>query len=278
MPELPEIETLKNGLSPHLKNILINSVTIRQANLRWPIPSNIKKILSNSTIIDISRRGKYLLFHLSNNAILMMHLGMSGTLRLVDNTTKLKKHDHVDIILNNNKILRYNDPRRFGAILLASGDKNNKDSLHNHLRLKDLGPEPLTNEFNADYMIAIAKNKNAPVKHFIMNNKVVVGVGNIYATEALFYSKINPTKPVADINQKQWQVLVTKIKNVLIKAIECGGTTFKDFINADGKPGYFKQELSTYGRAGQPCIKCNQPLLLIRQQGRATVYCEHCQN
>lgn len=283
MPELPEVETIKNGLVPHINNTVITDIIIRQNKLRWPIPSNIKTILNNSKIIKIERRAKYLLFYTElnksnnniKNNILVIHLGMSGTLQLVDFNTKLKKHDHVDFILNNNKILRYNDPRRFGAIFtLNTTDTNNID---NHIRFKHLGPEPLTKYFNSKYIYNLAQNRKTPVKNFIMNNSIVVGVGNIYATEALFYAKIHPAKPINQISLKQWEVLVSEIKKILKKAIKSGGTTLKDFINLDGKPGYFKQELAVYGKDKQACTVCNSKLQSIKQQGRTTVYCNTCQ-
>jgi len=276
MPELPEVETIKRGLLPHIKNTVIKNIIIRQPALRWPVPSILKTALPNSKITDITRRGKYLLFKIkntdSNNNLLVIHLGMSGSLRVVDPDIPLKKHDHVDIILDNNKILRYHDPRRFGAILWIENG-----SVDNHIRFKDLGPEPLTDNLTGEYLFNKAKNKKLPIKNFIMTNSNVVGVGNIYATEALFYAKINPLKSVDLITLKEWNKLVLEIKKVLEKAIECGGTTLKDFMHSDGKPGYFKQQLAAYGRADKPCIKCHNALSTIRQQGRATVYCEHCQ-
>lgn len=236
MPELPEVETIKNGLLPHAKNKSITSSTIRQPKLRWPIPDNLSTLLKNKKIIDIKRRSKYLLFCLKtsdgntinknkrdypDSGVLVIHLGMSGNLQIVDKNTKLKKHDHVDIELNNNKILRYNDPRRFGAILWVDNqnfdDLNKLECLNNHERFAHLGPEPLTDEFNLEYIIKKTRRRNTPAKNFIMNNNIVVGVGNIYATEALFYAKINPFKPVCEIECKQWQTLIAQIKKFLPK-------------------------------------------------------------
>lgn len=278
MPELPEVETIKRGLLPHVQNQIIKTIDIRQPNLRWPVPEILKTALPKNKIIDIKRRGKYLLFEILNNKniinLLAVHLGMSGNLQLVDYNTPAKKHDHVDIVLNNNKILRYHDPRRFGAILWV---ETPIELLDNHLRFKSLGPEPLTEVFSGKYLFKLAQKKTINVKTFIMTNSTVVGVGNIYATEALFYAKIKPTTAVNLITLTQWNKLAVEIKKVLTKAIECGGTTLKDFMHADGKPGYFKQELAAYGRGSQPCIRCRASLISIRQQGRATVYCEHCQ-
>lgn len=291
MPELPEVETIKNGLNPHIKNTTIKKVTVRQPKLRWPIPDNLNQTLKNTNIKDIKRRSKYLLFEIEHNnnpaGLLVIHLGMSGNLRIVDKTIELKKHDHVDIELNNNKVLRYNDPRRFGAIMWVDNQNYTHDNtdnkysslelIQNHERFKHLGPEPLTDDFNKDYIYNKAKNRNTPIKNFIMNNQIVVGVGNIYATEALFYSKIHPQKPAGDLTSSQWNKLVAEIKKILTKAIKSGGTTLKDFTNSDGKPGYFKQELAVYGRSGEPCVKCKQPLKSIRQQGRTTIFCDKCQ-
>lgn len=274
MPELPEVETIKNGILPHLKNTTIKETIVREYQLRWPIPKNLNKKITGNKITDIQRRAKYLLLSLEKNntptGLLIIHLGMSGNLRITDKSLALKKHDHVDLKLSNNKILRYNDPRRFGAILWIEHHlkpiKNDPIAeLSSHERFSHLGPEPLTNEFNYNYILNKAKNRKTPVKNFIMNNEIVVGVGNIYATEALFFSKINPFKAVGEITDKQWQKLITEIKRVLNKAIKSGGTTLKDFTNSDGKPGYFKQELVAYGRTGEPCITCKNPLLSARQ-------------
>ncbi len=285
MPELPEIETTRRGLLPHAKNTVIHNIIIRQPLLRWPVPPYLNNLLSNRTISDIKRRGKYLLFEIikktstSTNIkspppdILAIHLGMSGNLRITHQDTPLKKHDHVDICLNNNKIIRYNDARRFGAIFWIEHHQ-----LDSHSRFKHLGPEPLTPDFNAEHLLLAAKNKKTPIKAFIMSNNVVVGVGNIYATESLFHAGIHPLKPACDLTLNKWQELVKQIQKVLTIAIENGGTTLKDFINIDGKPGYFKQKLAAYGRSGKPCIKCHHILCSIKQQGRTTVFCKHCQN
>jgi formamidopyrimidine-DNA glycosylase len=292
MPELPEVETVKRGLELHVKNTVITHVIVRQAVLRWPIPKNLKTILTNSKIVDIQRRAKYLLLIINSseikqqkikkiNGVLIIHLGMSGKLQIVTPDTALLKHDHVDIVLNNNKILRYNDPRRFGAILWSPIPQSCTTPvihyLDNHERFKHLGPEPLTTSFNTNYIIQKARNRATPVKSFIMDNNIVVGVGNIYATESLFYAKINPTRAVSTIIPEEWQILINEIKKILKKAIKSGGTTLKDFTNSDGKPGYFKQELAAYGRSGEQCIHCNHILQTIRQQGRTTVFCSECQ-
>lgn len=286
MPELPEVETIRRGLSPYVQNTTITNIIVRQSSLRWPVPKNLKSLLINHKITLIDRRAKYLLFSISSlensknsrdtrdntKGFLAIHLGMSGKLLLVTPETPLQKHDHVDIILDNNKIIRFNDPRRFGSILWLNSN------ISEHERFKHLGPEPLTNDFNVKYIKQKIKAKQTPIKNFIMDNKIVVGVGNIYATEALFYSKISPIKPVSEINDDKWQILVKEIKRILKKAIKSGGTTLKDFAKTDGKPGYFKQELAVYGRSGEKCITCNSLLESIRQQGRTTVYCSTCQN
>ncbi len=277
MPELPEVETVRRGLSSHIINKIIKKIVIREYSLRWPVPEILITSLPNHKIIDISRRGKYLLLTIAHpkkniKNILAIHLGMSGGLRITEPKTTVQKHDHVDIILEDKKVIRYTDPRRFGAFLWLK-----EEELATHIRFKHLGPEPLTDAFTDQYLLSLAKNKSVNVKTFIMTNQVVVGVGNIYATEALFYAGINPTKSVNLISLKQWHKLVSEIRKILTKAIESGGTTLKDFTQSDGKPGYFKQELAVYGRHGKPCIKCHRVLLLIKQQGRATVYCAQCQ-
>lgn len=271
MPELPEVETIKSGISPHILNQKIADTIIRQHSLRWPIPKTLKKQLLNAQITNVTRRAKYILIDTDSKGSLIVHLGMSGTIKVVDHSTELKKHDHVDILLKNNKILRYNDPRRFGALLWLDAPYDQ------HPIFKHLGPEPLTDAFNLEYMSQKAQKRKVPVKNFIMDNKIVVGVGNIYATESLFFAGINPLKPVNEISRSDLEKLTLEIKRILTNAIKLGGTTLKDFVQADGKPGYFKQELAAYGRAGESCRKCKQTLESIRQQGRTTVFCSNCQ-
>ncbi|NVD05359.1 bifunctional DNA-formamidopyrimidine glycosylase/DNA-(apurinic or apyrimidinic site) lyase [Vibrio sp. JPW-9-11-11] len=267
MPELPEVEVSKMGISPHLVGQTVATLTFRTPKLRWDIPPELKK-MEGQVIRNISRRAKYLLIE-TDIGTAIVHLGMSGSLRVLDAEITPAKHDHVDLKLTNGKVLRYNDPRRFGAWLWTEdGD---------HAALSTMGPEPLTDDFNADYIIEKAKGKRVAVKQFIMDNKVVVGVGNIYANESLFSARIHPTRAAGNITKKEWTLLVREIKQVLDTAIKQGGTTLKDFAQADGKPGYFAQELLVYGKAGAPCTKCNQTISEKKIGQRNSFFCDNCQ-
>lgn len=270
MPELPEVETTKRGVVDHISQQRITQVNIDQPQLRWPITPNLAQILSGASLITIKRRAKYLLF-VFEHGTLIIHLGMSGSLRLTDAKSPRKKHDHVEIIFENGVVLRYHDPRRFGAILWT---ENNPLE---HALLKHLGPEPLSADFNDNYLLSKAHNRRVDIKQLIMNAKVVVGVGNIYATESLFIAGIKPTRAAHTIKKSEALKLVDALKKVLANAIESGGTTLRDFVNGDGKPGYFKQELLVYGRKDLPCIICKTPLNNTRINNRATVYCTQCQ-
>lgn len=268
MPELPEVEVSRMGISPHLVGVQVKAIEVRTPKLRWPIPYELKQ-LEGQVIRSITRRAKYLLLEVDSGTAII-HLGMSGSLRVLDAPIKSGKHDHVDLFLMNGKLLRYNDPRRFGAWLWCE-----KGSTHSVL--SNLGPEPLTDEFNADYMAKRAVGKRVAIKQFIMDNKHVVGVGNIYANESLFMARILPNREAQSLTEAEWQQLVDAIKTVLAKAIEQGGTTLKDFAQADGKPGYFAQELLVYGRSGQPCPECG---MIIQEQKigqRNSFYCRTCQ-
>ncbi|SFV57141.1 Formamidopyrimidine-DNA glycosylase [hydrothermal vent metagenome] len=268
MPELPEVETTKNGLIPHLLNNIINEIKIHYPSLRYPIPKKLIQILENKKVIAINRRAKYLLIEFDCGSLLI-HLGMSGSLKVLNKKEPLIKHDHFEIIFKNNQSLRLNDPRRFGFVLWQD-DKQ-------HQQLKNLAPEPLSEEFNNNYLFPLLKNKNKSIKGLIMEQKFVVGVGNIYASESLFLSKINPTTKAKDISKKQSQLLIKNIKTTLEKAIKAGGTTLKDFSNIEGKAGYFSQELKVYGRENKHCFLCNDKIFKIQQHGRATFYCPSCQ-
>ncbi len=270
MPELPEVETVMHGLMPHIKDATINDVIVRYPQLRWPIPTTLKQDLCQQKVRKLSRRGKYLLMQVDTGT-LIMHLGMSGSLRIVTNITPLRPHDHVDIIFSNQKIMRYNDPRRFGAVLWTNDDP------YQHVLLKSLGPEPLEPTFTAEYLMQRAGSRRGPIKPFIMDSKVVVGVGNIYAAEALFLAKIHPATPAGLLTKTQYQRLVQSIKEVLRSAIQQGGTTIKDFVNSEGKPGYFAQELAVYGREGLPCFVCRTRLQGFKLGQRNTVFCAKCQ-
>jgi len=271
MPELPEVETSLRGISPHIKNQIVTQVTIRRPKLRWPIPSDLPELLEQQELKSLSRRAKYLLLHFDTGTLLI-HLGMSGSLRVVAENTPVAKHDHFDIAFANKKTIRLTDPRRFGAVLWL-GKEPFKHSL-----LNKLGPEPLSDNLTGEYLYAKSRDKKVNIKQFLMNQCIVTGIGNIYCTEALFYAGIRPTRAAGNISLKRYQTLVTHIKKILQTAIEQGGTSLRDFVGSDGKPGYFKQELSTYGRSGLPCQQCQQTLIDIKQANRTTVYCQHCQS
>lgn len=270
MPELPEVETSRRGIDPHVCNRQIHQVIIREARLRWPVDPQIARILPGSQIMSTDRRGKYLLIYTSQGC-LIVHLGMSGSVRIVQASEPVKKHDHIDIVLDNQTALRYHDPRRFGAMLWTTAP------VLEHERLRHLGPEPLDESFDTSYLYRYSRSKKVPVKTFIMDSRVVVGVGNIYANEALYMAGISPKKEAGAISRQRYERLVAAIKEVIANAINVGGTTLRDFVGSDGKPGYFKQSLQAYGRAGQPCRQCQTPLTEIRIAQRSTVYCRKCQ-
>jgi len=270
VPELPEVETTRRGIEPHIKGRKVKKLVVRQAQLRWPIPDTLSAVLPGRKIIDVQRRGKYLLLK-SAPGTLLIHLGMSGSLRVLDSEVPPAKHDHVDMLMDNNRILRYTDPRRFGCWLWQTGDPQQ------HPLLLSLGPEPLDDEFDGDYLWQRSRGRSAPVKTFIMDSHVVVGVGNIYANEALFLAGISPRRKAKNISWQRYEILVKAIKTVLSRAIQVGGTTLRDFTNSDGDPGYFKQSLQVYGRGGESCRKCGAELKEIRLGQRSTVYCINCQ-
>lgn len=270
MPELPEVETTLRGIKPYTENQKITALIVRHHGLRWPTPRNINKLLENQTVTSIDRRGKYLLFRTTKGTIIL-YLGMSGSLRVLTHPTPAGKHDHVDMEFANHKILRLTDPRRFGAFLWTEKDP------YLHPLLKHLGPEPLGKEFTGHYLWERAQKRKAPIKSFIMDSKIVVGVGNIYATEALFAAGIHPASAAGKISEARFEMLVKEIKNILRNAIKKGGTTLKDFLKSDGKPGYFSQHLRVYGRAGLPCVNCKTELQELRLGQRSTVFCSKCQ-
>ncbi|MCB5161134.1 bifunctional DNA-formamidopyrimidine glycosylase/DNA-(apurinic or apyrimidinic site) lyase [Marinomonas algarum] len=272
MPELPEVETTLRGIELKLVGRVLASVAIRQPKLRWPITPELSHDMVGEVITHLSRRGKYIGIH-TQKGTLIVHLGMSGSLYFVAADTPPMFHDHVDFCFADDDVwLRYTDPRRFGAILWTTND------WLEHELIKHLGPEPLSEAFNVDQLYERAKGRKVPIKTFIMDSKVVVGVGNIYANEALFQAGIRPDRLAGSISKARLGRLVECIKVVLAAAIKQGGTTLKDFVGGDGKPGYFKQELAVYGRAGQPCVVCEAPLIEIRQAQRSTVFCRHCQS
>ena len=268
MPELPEVETTLKGIEPYLTQYEIESVTVRNGSLRWPVSAEVHD-LQHEKILKVTRRGKYIIVHFKKGALLI-HLGMSGNLRVVASDMAVQKHDHVDFLINTGKIIRFNDPRRFGCVLWA-------ENWPEHKLIQGLGLEPLTAEFTGAYLHKKAKGKKTSIKQFVMNGKLVVGVGNIYANEALFLAGIHPAKTVCKVSLKKMNLLVECIKRVLSEAIVQGGTTLKDFVGSDGKPGYFKQQLNVYGRAGEPCYVCKKTLQEVRQNNRSSVFCSQCQ-
>jgi len=270
MPELPEVETTRRGILPHTKGRTITGAVVRNGRLRWVVRSDLDYWLKDRQIYDVERRAKYLLLRLEGDDTLIIHLGMSGSLRLVDADLPPRKHDHIDLLLDNGMALRYHDPRRFGAFLDQIGDQP-------HPRLAGLGPEPLSDEFSGETLVTAAKGKRVAIKKLIMNNAVVVGVGNIYANEALFMAGLHPATAAGDCPPEQLRRLADSIKKVLAKAIEMGGTTLRDFVREDGSPGYFAQTLQVYDRADKPCRVCSTPIHRILLDQRASYYCPVCQ-
>ena len=270
MPELPEVETTRRGIAPHVEGRRVEAVLVREKRLRWPIPATLARELPGQRIDSIERRAKYLILR-SEAGCLLVHLGMSGSLRIVSPDEPVRKHDHVDIQLTGAKVLRFHDPRRFGCMLWVKGN------VDEHPLLAGLGPEPLAEDFTAEYLFTRSRKRKAPVKSFIMDQRIVVGVGNIYANEALFPAGISPRRKAGKVTRAQYAALVAEIKAVLKRAITSGGTTLRDFIGGDGKPGYFKQSLNVYGRGGEPCVNCRSTLTEFRLGQRTTVYCPKCQ-
>lgn len=273
MPELPEVETTRRGIEPHILNRRIQAFHIRDARLRWPVPQQALESVVGCRIVAVKRRGKYVLIALDDAAQshIIVHLGMSGSLRIVDASEPPMVHDHVDLSLTERITLRYSDPRRFGCWLYTD------QPLLEHELLARLGPEPLSDEFDVDYLYKASRGRKVAVKQFLMNSHVVVGVGNIYANEALFKAGISPTRAAGRISKVRYDRLVPIIKAVLQASIDQGGTTLRDFVGGDGKPGYFKQSLAVYGRGGQPCRTCQRELTEIRLGQRSTVFCKTCQ-
>ena len=270
MPELPEVETTRSGIEPHIKNQQISAITIYNHSLRWPIPKDLPALARRKKILAVTRRGKYLLLKLSNGTIIM-HLGMSGSLRISSIEKPLKKHDHFVLSIASGKQLRLNDPRRFGCVLWWDGD------LSDHPLLSSLGPEPLEALFTAEYLHNSCHSRKVTIKQHIMNSKVVVGVGNIYASESLFRAGINPKRKAGNLSLLRCERLVSAIKAVLAESITQGGTTLKDFLNEKGEPGYFQQRLNVYDRANKPCLVCDTPIKQIVLGQRSTFYCTNCQ-
>ncbi len=270
MPELPEVETTRRGIAPHLLGRTVTGVRVREPRLRWPVPPALAEGLAGRAIERIERRGKYLL--LGNAAgWALLHLGMSGSLRVLRADTPPGKHDHLDLVLDDGRCLRLTDPRRFGAALWAGPDPQT------HPLLRSLGPEPLGPDFDAGYLHRRARGRRQAVKTFIMDSHTVVGVGNIYASESLFAAGIAPRRAAGQVSRERYAVLVEAIRTVLEAAIRSGGTTLRDFVDSEGRPGYFQQALAVYDRAGLPCRACGTPIAALRLGQRSSYWCPRCQ-
>ncbi len=270
MPELPEVETTRRGIEGALLGRRVVSLVVRERRLRWPIQRAIEAQVAGQRVNGTGRRAKYLLIELDSGT-LISHLGMSGSLRVVAQSTAPQRHDHFDLRLDSGQCLRFNDPRRFGSLHWTRQDPAK------HRLLAGLGPEPLGAEFNAGYVAAMAKGRKVAVKQFLMDQRVVVGVGNIYASEALFRAGIHPGRAAGRIAERRLAALVEAVRATLAEAIEQGGTTLRDYVDPAGQPGYFRQQLFVYERAGRPCRQCDRPVRRFVQGQRATYYCRVCQ-
>ncbi|HEU0186622.1 MAG TPA: bifunctional DNA-formamidopyrimidine glycosylase/DNA-(apurinic or apyrimidinic site) lyase [Gallionellaceae bacterium] len=270
MPELPEVETTLRGLTPHLRGQRITQAVIRNGQLRWPIPSQLPSLLQGQTIHALRRRAKYLLLE-CDRGTLILHLGMSGSLRVLPVDTPPEKHDHFDLVLDNGMLMRLRDPRRFGAVLWHEGD------VMQHPLLVGLGPEPLDDAFDGEHLYRATRKRSAAIKLVLMDSHVVVGVGNIYANEALFRAGIRPQLAAGKLSLPRCAVLVQRIKETLTESIAQGGSTLRDFVQSDGKPGYFQQHYWVYGRTGERCRRCGTPIRQIKQGQRSTFFCPQCQ-
>ena len=271
MPELPEVETTRRGIAPHIEGKTVSDVIVRHHQLRWPVPHGLKAKLAGHKVKSVSRRAKYLLIEFDHGT-LILHLGMSGSLRIIDGDLPADKHDHVDIVFEHSQSLRLTDPRRFGCVLWC------KDAPQQHKLIAHLGPEPLSDAFTGDYLYSQSRGRKSNIKQFIMDGKIVVGVGNIYASESLFLAGINPKRIAGKISRERYEKLAAAIKQVLTAAIQQGGTTLRDFVGGDGKPGYFAQQLNVYGREGKPCRICGTSVKQLLQGQRSTFYCPCCQH
>jgi len=270
MPELPEVETTLRGLTPHLAGRRVKQVVIRHPQLRWPVPEQLPALLEQQPILGLRRRAKYLIVDFPGGA-LILHLGMSGSLRILPAGTLPGKHDHFDLVLDDGQLMRLRDPRRFGAVLWQEGEAGQ------HQLFSGLGPEPLDAAFDAAYLHAVTRKRKAAIKLVLMDNHVVVGVGNIYANEALFRAGIRPQQAAGRLTRPRAEKLVQAIRETLQEAIIQGGSTLRDFTNSAGEPGYFQQHYFVYGRTGEPCHVCGTAIRQLRQGQRSSFYCAHCQ-
>ncbi len=270
MPELPEVETTRRGIRSALRGRTVAGLVLREHRLRWPVDRKLGSELAGQRVLEVRRRAKYLLIELERGTLLA-HLGMSGSLRVLPVDAPLLAHDHYDLVLDSRRCLRFNDPRRFGCLLWATGDPNE------HPLLAGLGPEPLERDFTADHLASKARRRRVAIKPFLMDQRVVVGVGNIYASEALFRAGINPRRAAGRVSRERLAGLVQSVRDVLGEAIRQGGTTLRDYVNAEGTPGYFRQKLFVYERAGEPCRTCGTPIRQFTQGQRSTYHCPVCQ-
>jgi len=269
MPELPEVETVCRGLAPHLENHTLLGARVRQPRLRWPVQAELDQLTRGQRIHQLSRRGKYLLARLDHGG-LIMHLGMSGSLRLCNISVEPEKHDHLDLLLDNDCVLRYRDPRRFGALIWSQDPSQ-------HPLIAHLGVEPLTADFNGNSLLALCQNKKTAIKSLLMDASLIVGVGNIYANESLFHAGIDPRIAAGKLSRPRCARLVDAVQETLAKAIAAGGSTLRDFVDGHGNPGYFQQGYFVYGRTGETCHACGAGIRLIRQNNRSSFFCPHCQ-
>jgi formamidopyrimidine-DNA glycosylase len=270
MPELPEVETSRLGLTPHVVGRVVKTAIVRQKKLRQRVSPGVTRTLPGLAIDNLRRRAKYLLFD-TQAGTLIIHLGMSGTLRIIDADEPPTAHDHVDIVFDDGKAMRFRDPRRFGCVLWTASDPAR------HKLISHLGPEPLSDQFSGELLYTRSRKRRGAIKNFIMDGKIVVGVGNIYASEALFRAGIDPRRAAGRVSRQRYDSLAAHIVDVLSEAIVQGGTSLRDFTRQDGQPGYFQQKLNVYGRADEPCVTCKAPLKQVVIGQRSSFYCAHCQ-
>ncbi len=269
MPELPEVETTRRGIAPAITGKTIRTLQVRNPRLRWPVPEELAGEVEAQVVESVTRRAKYLLLNLPNGSVIV-HLGMSGSLRVVTPDTPLRKHDHVDFVIDSGAVLRFHDPRRFGCVLWQPAGEV-------HPLLASLGPEPLGPEFSGQRLFGLSRKRKTAVKPFLMDQAVVVGVGNIYATEALYRAGIDPRRPAGRISAARYELLAEQVRGVLAESIERGGTTLRDYVDPQGSPGWFALQLSAYERAGEPCARCQTPIRRVVLGQRASFYCPQCQ-
>ena len=270
MPELPEVETTRRGIEPLVAGRTITAVSVRETRLRQPVPADLARVLTGQVLTTVERRAKYLLFRFADGT-LIVHLGMSGSLRIVPPSTPFRKHDHIEITFAGDRRLRFHDPRRFGLMIWAP------PAIEDHALIAHLGPEPWDDAFDADYLHRGARQRRAAVKNYIMDGRIVVGVGNIYASEALYRAQVHPKRAAGRVSRERYRRIVAAIRDVLAEAIEVGGTTLRDFVNSDGEPGYFRLRLNVYGRGGEPCPGCGGAIRQAVIGQRSSFYCPRCQ-